>query len=295
MNILIRCDASATIGLGHLMRDLVLAKQFPEDAVSFASVAMDETFETTLSYPLYQLSDATPKALIHCIEAHKTDLLIIDHYSIDAAFERQVKEATGVTLFVLDDNYRPHHCDILLNHNLYGNASRYEGLVPPHCELRCGGEHLLIRDEFKAERTMSREQKGVVIAMGGTDTLGLTRSIAALPPATLPVTLVTSSANPALDELKTFASKHRHIDLYIDTSDMARLLHSAKLAIVSASTLAQEALYLETPLIAIKTADNQVDMVDYLRRHDHMVCDSFDTTLIKGFIDQTFSEGREPL
>ena len=295
MNILIRCDASATIGLGHLMRDLVLAEQFPDDAISFASLEMDESLERSLPYPLYRLSDAAPDALIALIQTHKTDMLIIDHYGIDAAFERQVKEATGVTLFVLDDNYRPHHCDILLNHNYYGDASRYKGLVPAHCELRCGGDYLLIRDEFKAEQKMSRNRKGIVIAMGGTDTLGLTRSIATLIPSTLSVTLVTSSANPALDGLKAFASERQPIDLQIDTPDMARLLHTAELAIVSASTLAQEALYLETPVIAIKTAENQADMVDYLRRHGHRVCDNFDATLVKGLIDQTFLQGSAPL
>ena len=36
-NILIRADSSSTIGTGHIMRDLVLAKQFPDAHIIFAT------------------------------------------------------------------------------------------------------------------------------------------------------------------------------------------------------------------------------------------------------------------
>jgi hypothetical protein len=37
MNILFRTDSSSTIGTGHIMRDLVLAQQYPNDNIIFAT------------------------------------------------------------------------------------------------------------------------------------------------------------------------------------------------------------------------------------------------------------------
>lgn len=41
MNILFRADSSSTIGTGHIMRDLVLAKQYSDDKIVFATQELD--------------------------------------------------------------------------------------------------------------------------------------------------------------------------------------------------------------------------------------------------------------
>ena len=40
-NILFRADSSSTIGTGHIMRDLVLSKQFKDDNIIFAVQNLD--------------------------------------------------------------------------------------------------------------------------------------------------------------------------------------------------------------------------------------------------------------
>ena len=37
MNILVRADSSSSIGTGHIMRDLVLAKQYKNENIIFAT------------------------------------------------------------------------------------------------------------------------------------------------------------------------------------------------------------------------------------------------------------------
>ncbi len=270
MNVLIRADASSSIGLGHIMRTQVLAKEF--EHVSFAC------FENplTLPYPIHWLKSMEVSELIALVHALHVDLLVIDHYGIDDEAERTIKAQTDVTLMVLDDTYERHHCDILLNHNICADASRYEGLVPPHCTLRCGGAFTLLREEFTLEKECVREREGVLIALGGSDVLNLTPQILALLPKSVHVTLITSSANANLSALRRAAQVREHTELIIDASDMARRLHACALAVVSSSTLSQEALFLDTPILAIQTAPNQSEMADYLQRHGHSVLRRFD-------------------
>ncbi len=272
MNVLIRADASAGIGLGHIMRDLVLAKQYKSDEVHFACYENP----IMLPYPTHRLKSLAVNELIALINALHVKLLIIDHYGIGYAEERAIKEQTGVKIMVLDDTYERHECDILLNHNICADATRYAGLVPTHCELRCGSEYTLLREEFQTERHLQRERSGILVALGGSDVQNLTPQILTLLPETLHVTLVTSSANANLNALQAAAKTREATELIIDASDMAIRLNSCALAIVSASTLSQEALFLNTPLLAIVTAQNQNEMADYLQKHHYRVLREFD-------------------
>jgi UDP-2,4-diacetamido-2,4,6-trideoxy-beta-L-altropyranose hydrolase len=269
-NILIRADASARIGLGHIMRDLVLAERY--DNVHFACYENP----ITLPYPLHKLQSNDIAELIALIHTLHVDMLIIDHYGIGYEEERAIKAQTGVTLMVLDDTYERHECDLLLNHNICADASRYKGLVPPHCIVQCGSDYTLLREEFWKEKEILRTRSGMLIALGGSDVLNLMPQMLPLLPKGLHVTLVTSSANAHLSTLKRLVSTREATELIVDATDMAKRLHTCALAIVSASTLAQEALFLNTPLLAIQTASNQHEMATYLETQGHRVLRTFD-------------------
>lgn len=265
MNVLIRADSSARIGLGHIMRDLVLARQYPNDTVRFACQNLEGNIISSIPYPVHILRSNDPDELIELIREQKIDTVIFDHYGIDAAFERYVKESCGVTLLCLDDTYVPHHCDILLNHNISADITRYKGLVPEHCTLRCGGEYTLIRDEFRLEKSQNRAIiYDLFISMGGTDPTDATSTVLRSLDETYRVCVVTTSGNPHLKELKTLVSSKQNVVLEVDSTRVAQLLHESALAIVTPSVMVHEVLFMGTPFIALQTAPNQKDMADYL-------------------------------
>ena len=138
MNILFRADSSSTIGTGHIMRDLVLAKQYPEDRILFATQDLSGNINHKISeagYEVHTLDSSDVEELDNLIKKLNIDLLVIDHYGIDAKQEKQLK-TQNPTLKILsfDDTYEKHHCDILLNHNISANKKKYKNLVPQECE-----------------------------------------------------------------------------------------------------------------------------------------------------------------
>ena len=197
MKTLIRADSSSTIGLGHIMRDLVLAQSL-EGEVLFACQALQRSMIEQIPYEVHILQTNDAEELIALIKSLHVNLLVIDHYGIDARFERAVKEASNVTILSFDDTYQAHHCDILLNHNLCADALRYANLVPKSCELRCGSAYTLIRSEFKEEKKIVREKiYDVLIAMGGSDVGNLTLEILKILPKSLHVScLLYTSPSP---------------------------------------------------------------------------------------------------
>ncbi|WP_457596915.1 UDP-2,4-diacetamido-2,4,6-trideoxy-beta-L-altropyranose hydrolase, partial [Hydrogenimonas sp.] len=184
--VLFRADSSSTIGTGHIMRDLVLAKRdFADCRVVFATRELPGQIDHKIEaagYEVVKLPDGEWKSFLKLVAKLRPQTIVIDHYGIGYEEERALKERfPDTTLMVLDDTYEKHHCDILLNHNVYADAKRYEGLVPERCELRCGEAYTLIREEFHRAKEEKRAKNDgtfrIFIAMGGADTAQLNRPI----------------------------------------------------------------------------------------------------------------------
>lgn len=275
MNILFRADSSSTIGLGHLMRCLVLAEQYPTANISFAcqDLVKNANYKITdAGYSLHLLNDHSIETLVKLIQKLAIYFIIFDHYDIDAAFEKSIKTQTGVKILSFDDTYEPHYCDILLNHNIYAKKERYKNLTPHFCELRCGREYTLIRDEFKKikpkKRQINKKNPTVFVALGGVDTSNISLSVlkTLIEFDNITIHLATTSANPNIPILQAFANKYADVNIYVDYN-IAILMDKSDFAIVTPSVIVYEVIFLNLPFIAIKTAENQKILYQYL--HDN--------------------------
>ena len=286
-NILFRADSSSTIGTGHIMRDLVLAEQFKDANIIFATQDLPGNINQKIkenTYEIETLNSNNIEELIDIIKKHAIDMIIIDHYGIDHDYEKALKENTGITVFVLDDTYEKHHCDILLNHNVSANPTKYMGLVPESCEIRCGAKYTLLRNEFKTIKKRRRdisekETFTVFIAMGGADhsnrNIDILEVIKDL--GNIRANVVTTEANKHLKELETYTKEYKNITVHINTDKIASLMNESDFAIVTPSVTVNEVLFMGLPFIAIQTADNQNEIAQYLEEHNFQVLCSFET------------------
>jgi UDP-2,4-diacetamido-2,4,6-trideoxy-beta-L-altropyranose hydrolase len=266
------------------MRDIVFAAQQSEDIVMFACQNLSGNIIDHIPYPVHILSSNDPDELIDLIREYKIDMVVFDHYGIDVAFEKKVKDACRVTILSFDDTYVAHDCDILLNHNVSADPTRYKGLVPPHCVLRCGAEYTLIRDEFKTEKQIQREKiYDLFIAMGGSDPTNATMKILPTLSDDMRVCVVTTSANIHVNELKAFVKTKKNMTLEIDSTRIAQLLHQSCLAIITPSVMVHEVLFMEIPFIAVQSAANQEDMFVYLEKEGYTVLKEWNAGAIARF------------
>ena len=293
--VLVRADASSKIGTGHIMRCLVLAEAFQEngDDVVFLTRPlmgnMDQKI-TNSGFEVISLAsdgiDAEMDEVAELIKSEAASMIVFDHYGIDAAYEKEIKKRTGVTVMSLDDTYEKHDCDIVLNHNISADATRYAGRVPAHCELRCGPHYTLLRGEFTSitprARVINHEKINVFVAMGGADHTNIALDVlqTLLRHPAMHATVVTTSVNRHLDALRDFAAVQRRIALHVDATQIAERMNAADLAVITPSVIANEVIYLELPFIAVKTADNQQDMAEFLQRHDIAVLERFDADML---------------
>ncbi|HIC44810.1 MAG TPA: UDP-2,4-diacetamido-2,4,6-trideoxy-beta-L-altropyranose hydrolase [Sulfurimonas sp.] len=296
--ILFRADSSSLIGTGHIMRDLVLAEEFSNAKIFFAVQDLEGNINSKIkekNHSIKILHSNDCDELISLIKSEKIDMVVIDHYRINEAFERRLKEETRVEIFVLDDTYEKHYCDILLNHNIYAEVSKYEGLVSKECEIRCGKNFTLLRDEFKTQKQLKVVNLGssttIFLAMGGTDHLNLNIKILNVLNSftNLKINVVTTTANQNLPELETYVKNKENIALHINTNEISYLMNNADLAVVSPSVTLNEIVYLDIPFVAIKTAENQMKMYEYLVKNNFNSLASFNADLLANMIEESLS------
>ena len=286
-NILFRADSSSTIGTGHIMRDLVLAKQYKESNIVFATQNLNGNLNAKIKeygYDVIELNSNDINEVLTLIKKNSIDMIVIDHYAIDWEYEKELKEKYPLLkILSFDDTYEKHHCDILLNHNISADKKRYEGLVPLNCELRCGSEYTLLRDEFIEEK----KRKTIFLAMGGADHSNINIKILKVLEnfSDIEVNLVTTSANQNLEELKKYVEDKKCINLHINSNEIAKLMKMSNFAIVTPSVTLNEIFYMEIPFVAIKTAENQVYMSEFLIKNNSPILFEFNKIKLKNIIE----------
>ena len=289
MKILFRTDASSRIGLGHVMRDLVLAKQYPNDEVMFATRRLKGNLNSKIKeagFKVKRLDSNRLNEFVVMVEKLKIDMVVIDSYEIDYEFEKELKERTGVLIMVLDDTYEKHHCDTLLNHNIYADENRYKGLVPKDCKLQCGEEFTLLREEFYLAKESRKElvssSLNIFLSMDEADIAELNIPIleALEQFSNIHTHLVTTTANRGLQRLKEYVDNQDNITLYVDSTNIAEIMNRSQMAIITPSVTLHEANFMELLFIPIQTAENQKEMVAFLESNEYPVLKEFDSEVL---------------
>ncbi len=277
--ILIRTDSSSSIGLGHVMRDLVYAKRYhSSDEVIFASMKLCGNIIKKIANEGYRVEILKTNKIDELnllLKNLQINTLIIDHYGIDYEYEKEIKlKNPKLKLMVFDDTYEKHFADIIINHNLSADLKKYQN--PSKVQIISP----LIREEFEKEKSIKRDKiYDYFIALGGADTLNATPKILKKLSKDSKKAILTTTANKHLEELTKIAKKEQNITLHVDSKKVAKLLNQSKYAIITPSVMAHEVLFMGVPFLAIKTAKNQDDMYRYLKEHSFRVFESVESFL----------------
>lgn len=204
------------------------------------------------------------------LEEIQPDWLVVDHYSIDQAWQKILKPNYQKLMVIDDLGDRQHICDLLLDQNYGATANKYQSLVPEHCKILAGAQYALLRPEFAKWRQVSLKRrehgqkvKSILITLGGVDPDNYTGKIlhqlskAELDP-NIEITVIMGATAPHFETVKQQA-KSMNIKTRVKTNviNMAELMANADLAIGAAGATTWERCCLGLPAIQLVIADNQ--------------------------------------
>lgn len=260
MKVIIRTDASVSIGSGHVMRCLTIAKNLRRNG--WLVIFWMERLPGNL------IDFVASEGFLNITAAQQADLYIIDHYQMNKEWEQSVRQYTA-KIVVIDDLAREHDCDLLIDQNVYPNfEARYDSKVPIDCVKLLGPKYLIVRDEFIIARQQFQQRKNKIerlfIFMGGSDPTNETMKVlSALEGSQFThIDVVVGSSNPMKEHIENICEK-RNYYYHCQIDYMAKLMQQADFAIGAGGSTLWERCYLGLPSSSTIVADNQKEGTIY--------------------------------
>lgn len=299
MKVAFRVDATMEIGSGHAIRCLTLANALKSRGVETCFIGnidldfvvkrirndghrtidlpiIDGVADADLSHSAWLRRDRLTDADICSIalKDFRPNWLVVDHYALDARWERRVSTVAKKVMVIDDLADRPHECHILLDQNFRRNSDgRYGTLVSPECMLLLGPRFALLQPEYTRLHMAARPRstiRRILVYFGGGDTEGelLIMSLEAIQsavPSSRVDVVYPYNSSEGLKRLKEAASVMNGVELHGNLPSLAQLMLSADLAIGAAGASSWERLCLGLPSIIAVCAENQNEVANEMQ------------------------------
>jgi len=276
--LLVRADADARRGAGHVLRSLALARAWHERGglVRFITTRPASALKRRIQLAgaiAVEIEDAYPHpsdgelTAEHVAQLQRSSgrqpWLVLDGYHFDVFYQQQLRRA-GCDLLVIDDNAHLPGYDaaIVLNHGIHAPRLDYHGGEDAWFLL--GTEYALLRAEFERwrhwQRAIPPRAKNILVTLGGGDADNVTakvlEALRQLESLDLSVQALVGPLNPHVCALAERADAN--IQLQTDVADMAALMTWADIAIAAGGTTAWELAFMQTPALLLVLAENQI-------------------------------------
>lgn len=281
----IRADANRIIATGHVMRCITIAKEIVKQGESVTFFVADEEsrelvelyasdnpgIETIVLGSDWQDMEKELPTLRRELEDRKITVLLVDSYQVTVRYFEELKDICPIA-YMDDLGKEPYPVDILINYSGYyemlGYDELYRGISGHNAKqikLLLGLSYAPLREQFYQEdphEDLEKDKPAILIASGGADMYSMLIGVVkAFEEHEITdrafIKVVAGSMVGDLDELESFSSKHRNVEILKNVDRMAELMRSCDLAVAAAGTMLTECAAVCLPVIYYQVADNQ--------------------------------------
>ncbi len=273
--VIFRCNASAEVGLGHLMRCRELARMLKADGHATAILGPPDSLRTDADAALFDRWEAVETRGDSATDAARVlDLAarmgarhaVMDDYRIDPDYQLRLR-AAGLRWLQQFDASRPwdFHADVLVNCGPHERAEHYDSHIRnPDCLRLMGPRYAVLRPAFHevVRSADGRPVRRIFAAFGGGDDRGafaLTlEALAGHLPRGVTLEIVSGPGNPNNDSLAARVDPLDGVTFSVNPPDLPARMTAADLAVIACGTMSYEAAFCGLPMVVLPLAPNQV-------------------------------------
>lgn len=275
--IVFRCNASPTVGLGHLVRCRALAQALTRQGESCVMVGPPKSYATAQDVEFIEdwievgewiSPDQDAARFAKIVKDQSARFAVLDDYRVDADYQKRLS-ANGLRWLQFDGTAKkPLWADLVVNANPAARAADYRDVVHnPAAQLLLGPAYAVLRAEFPpvaALRPAGRPIAQVLVAFGGGDDRGgiefALSSLIENAPVNWRFVVISGSHNPRNPQLVDWVETYGQgrVSLLINPDNVAAIMAGCDLAVMAGGTSIYEAASCGLPMVLIAIADNQI-------------------------------------
>ncbi len=271
--IAIRADGGSQIGMGHVMRCLVLAKELSKsNEVLFickkgegSSLKPGVDKIKSEGFQVIVVNDKNILAELKTIkENNSINCLITDSYDVDESYFNKISDIFEYTVYIDDINICKFNVDCIINQNINAKSLNYSINSNRETKLLLGTEYCMLRDEFRKHnhKVINEKVENILITVGGMDKDYISLKILnVVKEFNIPTHLVIGNAfeEKLIKELECVKNNYGYINLY-KNANMSELMKKCDIAISTTGSTIYELAAMQVPTIGIVVAENQKEI-----------------------------------
>lgn len=269
--IAIRADGNSSIGSGHVMRCLSIAKAIKKAGEDCSFITADTAMQKVINengFTVYSLStdyqnmEEETESLLLVLKDIHAKIILIDSYYATVEYVEEVSKHIKVAM--MDDYGKDKFAaSLVINYNMYASEEEYKELYGNSNTKFCLGPRFApLRDEFTnlPEKEINEKVENVLILTGGADpehvALKLTDEIAKSD-VNIHFNIVAGALSEDIEKLRKVEASDARISVFVNVKNMNELMMDADVAVTAAGSTVYELCACKTPMIVYACADNQ--------------------------------------
>ncbi len=271
MKIFIRADGGKGIGMGHIMRMLVLGEELHKNSevIFICRYDLGNKFEAGIEkirecgFNVIRINEENYiDEIIDIQKKYNVDMLITDSYDVNEEYFRKLKKYFKITGYIDDVNKCKMDVDFIINQNINAYDLDYHSTVKSNTRLFLGTKYCMIRKEFREaykHKVLKDNVNNILLTLGGMDndenTLKILDKIKTCSK-NIHIVIGNAFGKGLIDKIYDLGKDNGNIYIY-ENADMSQLMLECDIAISACGSTLYELSAMKVPAIGIILAENQ--------------------------------------